>query len=198
VNGSDAVFRELINDLLIMSKQVQGLRAALAKQLHVSEPQYRVLLTVAKLQGDAGVSVTAVAKQLRVTGAFVTVEGGKLVTYGFLQKQEDVTDRRSVLLSLTPQGNTALAAFATRAQAVNDELFRGLTPDEFLSLTKMVSRLVANGERAELVARALASGESDRDFVRRVSSRHQKQSKVPPRLAADSINPTIGRRVSRN
>jgi DNA-binding MarR family transcriptional regulator len=203
VDGSDSMFRELINNLLLMSKQLQGLRTALAKQLRVSEPQYRVLLTVSKRQGDAGVSVTAVAKHLHVTGAFVTAESGKLVTNGFLQKREDPTDRRSVLLSLTNEGNAALVAFASCPQAVNDELFRDFTREEFVFLSETVRRLVGNGERAALVARALSSNDSDGDFIRRFVSHANRppsrsSSTLPARPDETGARPTTGKRPARH
>jgi DNA-binding MarR family transcriptional regulator len=169
VEGSDSLFRELINNLLLMSKQLQGLRAALAEQLGVTEPQYRVFFAVAQMQGESGVSVSSVASALHVTGAFVTAEAGKLLHRGLIEKREDATDRRSVLLSLSETGRQTLQEFAARPQVINDELFRDLTREEFRMLSEIVRRLVSNGERALLIGRALASNESDSDFVRRLT-----------------------------
>ena len=127
IDGSDGLFRELINNLLLFSKQLQALRAEIAEQLNVSEPQYRVFTTVLLLQGETGVSVGAVANALHVTGAFATAEAGKLVRVGLLEKAADETDRRSVLLSVSAKGRARFEGFATTLQTVNDELFHDFT-----------------------------------------------------------------------
>src|SRR5258708_4045683 len=73
VGGSDQLFRGLIGNLMTMAQQLQVLRAHLAWRLGVSEPEYRVFLAVAQLQGNDGVGVSAVARHLAVSGAFVTM-----------------------------------------------------------------------------------------------------------------------------
>lgn len=158
--GSDAIFRELINNLLLMSKQLQTLRTEMADQLDVTEPQYRVFTTVLLLQGDGGVSVGTVASALHVTGAFVTAESGRLVRVGLLQKTSDEADRRSVLLSVSPKGARRFQHFVDTLRRVNDELFRDLTREEFLFFSGLVRRLVMNGARASLLAKALVTDET--------------------------------------
>ncbi len=158
--GSDAVFRELINNLLLMSKQLQTLRTEMAEQLEVSEPQYRVFTTVLLLQAESGVSVSAVANALHVTGAFVTAEAGHLVRMGLLQKATDEGDRRSVLLSVSDMGTARFQRFVDSLRTVNDELFRDFTQEEFLFFSGLVRRLVVNGARSSLLAKALVSGSS--------------------------------------
>jgi MarR family transcriptional regulator, organic hydroperoxide resistance regulator len=153
VDGSDRVFRELLRDLMTMAGQLQELRAGLARQLGVSEPEYRVFLAVAQLQGERGVSISAVARHLGVSGAFVTMIVQRLVRVGKVQKTPSAVDRRGVLLTLTPRGRAAITAFARRPQMVNDELFRDLDEREFRFLADIVRRVVAGGERAILVSR---------------------------------------------
>src|SRR5205085_7524254 len=86
VEGSDRVFREMLRDLMTMASQPQELRAGLARQLGVSEPEYRVFLAVAQLQEAKGVSISAVARHLGVSGAFVTMIVQRLVRAGKVQK----------------------------------------------------------------------------------------------------------------
>ena len=147
-DGSDERFRALVQDLLIMADQLQKLRNALARALGVSEPQYRLFLAIAQLQGERGVSVGRVARQLRVTGAFATMEARELVRRGLVEKGRDPADGRAVLLSLTPAGRRAFERFAGEPQKINDALFRSISAAEFRTLGRLVRRLVANGERA--------------------------------------------------
>jgi DNA-binding MarR family transcriptional regulator len=150
-DGSDRIFREVLRDLMTMSSQLQELRAGLARQLGVSEPEYRVFLAVAQLQEARGVSISAVARHLGVSGAFVTMIVQRLVRAGKLQKTPSRSDRRGVLLTLTARGRAAIAAFARHPQRVNDELFRDLDAKEFRLLADIVRRVVAGGERAILL-----------------------------------------------
>jgi DNA-binding MarR family transcriptional regulator len=158
VDGSDQPFRELIGNLMTLAQQLQALRAHLAARLGVSEPEYRVFLAVAQLQGEGGVGVGAVARHLAVSGAFVTMIAQRLVRSGHIEKRASPTDRRGVLLRLTAKGGRVMADFAAEPQAINDELFGGIGRPEFLLLADMARRLVAGGERALAVGRLRALG----------------------------------------
>jgi DNA-binding MarR family transcriptional regulator len=153
VDGSDRIFRELLRDLMTMGSQLQELRAGLARQLGVSEPEYRVFLAIAQLQGEKGVSVSEVARHLGVSGAFVTMIVQRLARVGQVRKRPSATDRRGVLLTLTARGRAAMTAFSRRPQMVNDELFGDIDPTEFRLLADIVRRVVAGGERAILLGR---------------------------------------------
>jgi DNA-binding MarR family transcriptional regulator len=161
VDGSDRVFREMLRDLMTMASQLQELRAGLARQLGVSEPEYRVFLAVAQLQEAKGVSISAVARHLGVSGAFVTMIVQRLVRAGKVQKTPSRTDRRGVLLTLTARGRAAITDFARYPQMVNDELFRDIDEKEFRLLADIARRIVAGGERAILLRQVDQLGRSD-------------------------------------
>ncbi len=161
VGGTDRVFREVLRDLMTMASQLQELRAGLARHLGVSEPEYRVFLAVAQLQGARGVSISAVARHLGVSGAFVTMIVQRLVRAGKVQKTPSRIDRRGVLLTLTARGRAAITGFARHPQMVNDELFRDLDEKEFRLLADIVRRIVAGGERAILLRRVDQLGQRD-------------------------------------
>ncbi|MBV9522470.1 MAG: winged helix-turn-helix transcriptional regulator, partial [Alphaproteobacteria bacterium] len=153
VNGSDHLFRALIGNLMTMSHQLQALRAHLARRLGVSEPEYRIFLAIAQLQGEGGVSVGTVARHLAVSGAFVTMIVQRLVKSGHVAKRASVTDRRGVLLRLTAKGGRIMMDFAAEPQAINDELFADLSRSDFRLLADLAERIVAGGERALAMSR---------------------------------------------
>ena len=161
VDGSDRVFREVLRDLMTMAGQLQELRAGLARQLGVSEPEYRVFLAVAQLQAAKGVSISAVARHLGVSGAFVTMIVQRLVRAGKVQKTPSRVDRRGVLLTLTARGRAAITAFARYPQMLNDELFGDIDDKEFRLLADVVRRVVAGGERAILLRQVDQRGRRD-------------------------------------
>jgi DNA-binding MarR family transcriptional regulator len=148
VGGSDQQFRGLIGNLMTMAQQLQALRAHLARRLGVSEPEYRVFLAVAQLQGSDGVSVSAVARHLAVSGAFVTMIVQRLTRSGHIEKRASQIDRRGVLLRLTAMGTRMMTTFAAEPQAINDELFRDIDRTGFQRLCDLARRIVDGGERA--------------------------------------------------
>jgi DNA-binding MarR family transcriptional regulator len=148
VDGSDQPFRELIVNLMTMSNQLQELRAGLARRLRVSEPEYRVFLAVAQLQGTTGIRVGGVARHLEVTGALVTMIANRLVRLDWIEKARNSCDSRQVLLRLTRLGIDVMARFQSSPQTVNNELFRDLTATEFRLFRDLVQRVIAGGARA--------------------------------------------------
>lgn len=146
--SSSSRFREFLDDLLTMAEQVRELRSDLARGLGVSEPQYRLIWAIAELQGTLGVTVTSVARRLRVTGAFVTTEVNKLCKLGLVTKTSNPGDGRSVLVSLTAKGESALEVVAIRAQKINDSYFRDISKLEFERLGRIVAKLIVNGSEA--------------------------------------------------
>jgi DNA-binding MarR family transcriptional regulator len=163
IGGSDAAFRELIGNLMTMARQLAALRNHLARRLGVSEPEYRVFLAVAQLQGGSGVSVAAVARHLMVSGAFVTMIAQRLVRSGHVEKRPSAVDHRGVLLCLTAKGAQIMVAFADEPKAINDNLFRDIDRAEFATLADLARRIVAGGERALLVSRLRELGYGNPD-----------------------------------
>ena len=147
-SSSSKRFRESLDDLLTMAEQVRELRIDLARSLGVSEPQYRLIWAIAELQGSLGITVTSVARRLRVTGAFVTTEVNKLCRLGLVSKTSNPGDGRSVLISLTSKGESALKLVAVRAQRINDSYFRNISESEFEVLGRIVAKLIVNGSEA--------------------------------------------------
>jgi MarR family transcriptional regulator, organic hydroperoxide resistance regulator len=82
--GSDRRFRALVNDLFTVASRMETVRAHLGRRMDVSGPQYSVLMAVAHLQGERGISVGAVAHAMHVSSAFIASETGKMAQRGLL------------------------------------------------------------------------------------------------------------------
>src|SRR5262249_6846119 len=65
--GSDHRFRQLVYDLLTLTARMEAVRGHLGRRIGVSGPQYSLMMAVAHLQGDSGVSVGAVAELMHVS-----------------------------------------------------------------------------------------------------------------------------------
>jgi DNA-binding MarR family transcriptional regulator len=152
--GSDARFRQMVYDLFTVSVRMEAVRDALAKELGVSGPQYSILMAIARLAGSDGVPVRQVADQLHVTGAFVTVEAGKLVRAKLVEKTPNPKDGRSVLLRLSRPGAARLERLAPKVRAVNDRFFGVLDRGDFETLARAAAALVERSDEAVEIASA--------------------------------------------
>jgi len=159
--GTDARFRQMVYDLFTVSVRMEAVRDALANELGVSGPQYSILMAIARLAGGEGVPVRQVADQLHVTGAFVTVEAGKLVRAKLVEKSPNPKDGRSVLLRLSAGGAKRLERLAPKVRAVNDRFFGALDRGDFETLARAASALVQRSDEAVEIARAPGTAERD-------------------------------------
>jgi MarR family transcriptional regulator, organic hydroperoxide resistance regulator len=147
-NGGDNRFRKLVYDLITIAVRLETVRDLLSRRMGVSGPQYSILMVVAQAHGAGGVTVSAVADQLHVSGAFVTAEAGKLVRAGLVDKRANPEDRRSVLLCLTVEGQALVGDVAADIRATNDRFFGALGREDFLTLGRIVERMVGSSREA--------------------------------------------------
>jgi MarR family transcriptional regulator, organic hydroperoxide resistance regulator len=146
--GSDERFRRLVNDLLTIASRMSVVREHLGSRMGISAPQYSLLMAIGQFQGERGVGVTAIARVLHVSSAFVATETGKLAQAGLLIKRGDPEDGRAVLLNLTRAGRTLIERNADEVRAVNDMFFGELTPATFAAASGAMAVLVRGSARA--------------------------------------------------
>jgi DNA-binding MarR family transcriptional regulator len=147
-DGSDAAFREVIWDLLVVANRLQKFPEAFGRELGISSAQYAVLIATAHIQGTRGVGIRRLADHMHLPAPHVTTTVGKLVAAGLLAKKRNPEDGRGVLISLTDDGRAALARLAPFQQQVNDALFEGLDRDEFDAFARLIEHMVGNSRRA--------------------------------------------------
>ena len=145
---SDHSLRKLLYDFFTVSARLETVKRYLGEKLSITGPQYTIIMAVAELQGKAGISVGRVGEYLHVTGTFVTMESGKLIKKGLLEKRPDLQDRRVSLLSLAPEGVKALQYLFPELQQINDVFFELDSRTEFERLCKTLDKLVGNSQRA--------------------------------------------------
>jgi MarR family transcriptional regulator, organic hydroperoxide resistance regulator len=146
--GSDRRFRTLVNDLFTIASRMETVRAHLGARMGISGPQYSVLVVVAHLQGERGVSVGAVAQAMHVSSAFIATETGKMARLGLLLKLANPEDRRGVLLRLAPAGRLGIDRISPEIRAINDLFFGGLDIPSFAALSTAAGTLVKGSRKA--------------------------------------------------
>jgi MarR family transcriptional regulator, organic hydroperoxide resistance regulator len=146
--GSDRRFRLLVHDLLTISARMELVRQHLGGRMGIGGPQYSLLVAVAHLQGDSGASVTAVAKALHVSSAFIASETGKLAQRGLVLKRTNPHDRRGVLLSIAPAGRIEIGRIGAEIRTINDLFFGALDRKAFDALSAVIGALVLSSRKA--------------------------------------------------
>jgi DNA-binding MarR family transcriptional regulator len=142
--SSDLRFRQLLYDFSVLGSSLEEARAYLASLSGLTSPQYNVVMIIAQYQGARGVSVTTVARRLHVTTAFITLEAGRLERNGWIEKRQNPSDGRGILLRLTKKGESNVQRIAPERLIVNDHLFGKLSGTDFRQLTETLASLIAD------------------------------------------------------
>lgn len=152
-DGSDYAFRETLYLMAIGFGRLQSCREGFARQIGLTSPQFAVLFGTAFLQGDKGVMIRNLAEHVHLAATHVTTEVGRLIRKGLLKKTSDPSDRRSVLVSLSVQGEEAVTRATPLIREVNDLLFASVSRSEMDHVRSFLSKLVLNSEVALAVLR---------------------------------------------
>ena len=153
---SDHQFRELLYDFFTVANRLEQVRRYLGSRIGLTGPQYTLMMAVAELQGSSGASVGRVADYLHVTGTFVTAEFHKLSTRGFVSKRPDSRDGRVSRLSIAPKGWLALESLFPELQQINDRFFDLASREEFVSLHRVLQKMVESSRRTLSLVRTLS------------------------------------------
>jgi DNA-binding MarR family transcriptional regulator len=145
--GSDVDFRRLIYRLLLVEERLRRARDHLGRQAGLSGPQYTMLVTIAYLQGATGISVQSLARNLRVTSAFITAESRLLIERGLLAKRTNPHDSRSTLLSVTASGRRRIDKLVPELRTINNAFFAHVSARSFRDAMRFLEQLIAGSER---------------------------------------------------
>ena len=157
--GSDRAFRELLYLMAFAFDRLQSCREAFARRAGLTGSQFAVLFGVAFLQRDRGVTVRDLADHVHLASTHVTTEVGRLVGIGLLQKIPHPEDGRSVLVTLTPDGERSVTAVAPTIREVNDLLFKDIGRDDVEQARSYLTQLVLNSEFALAALRRIDQSE---------------------------------------
>ncbi|ESR23443.1 MarR family winged helix-turn-helix transcriptional regulator [Lutibaculum baratangense] len=146
--GGDGAFRAFVHGLLAFTARLEATRNGLAGLVGLSGPQYTILISIAHLEEEGDVSVSTVAAHLHCSGAFVTLEVGRLVKKGLVSKRPSTTDRRRVRLSVTEKARRLLAGLAPTQSRANDTLFASLDARDLDRILELLPGLIAGGDAA--------------------------------------------------
>jgi MarR family transcriptional regulator, organic hydroperoxide resistance regulator len=151
-DGDHRTLRGLLYDYFAFGRSLEAARETFARFVGLSTTQYLILIAIKNSTTEEPMGINQVAERLYLSGAFVTNEVNKLVADRLIEKRTHPDDGRRVQLALTQHGVNRLIRLAALQRPVNDEFFGMLTREEFKTLSQLLSRLAANGDRAVKLA----------------------------------------------
>ena len=143
-NGSDREFRQLVFELMALFNQMQRHSDQFARYIGTNNAQFHVIMIMAQ---TPDVTVGQVAQLMNVTSQFVTIEIGKLIRKGIVEKRPNASDRRSSFLNLTSKGKNLVREVAPLLRRATDLHFRSLTEDQARTLREILHAIVEDGRR---------------------------------------------------
>ena len=146
--GSDEVFRETIYTMVRGLGGLLRCREMFARHLGLTGSQFAVLMGTAYRQGATGVTIRDLAEHVRLASTHVTTEVGRLIRRKLLVKRPSASDGRSVLVSLSQEGEDAVRRIAPLVREVNDALFERIEAAELARVDQALRRLAENADRA--------------------------------------------------
>lgn len=147
-SGGDVGFRETLYLMALAFGRLNACREAFGRTLGLTSSQFIVLIGTAYRQGGEGVSIRGLADHTQLAATHVTTEVGRLIGKGLLIKRASTSDRRSVLVRLSPKGEEAVRTVNPLLRRVNDLLFADVSREEFAGVSRFLERFTLNSEYA--------------------------------------------------
>jgi len=105
--------------------------------------QMQVLLSVMAHQP---VTVKRLAELRNISSSAATQAVDLLVNKGFVTREQDLADRRSTLMRLSPDYQHRVSEFMDNVGSDFDVVFKVLSNDEIAELARLCEKIVAKGE----------------------------------------------------
>lgn len=147
-DGSDDWLRDVIYRLAQVSGRLASFREAFGREIDLTPSQFLVLMGVAYKQKTTGVAIAPLAQHIGLAATHVTTEVGRLVRRDILAKRPSIEDRRSVLVSLTEEGEALVSQVSPLVRKVNDILFRDINKEELNVVMGFSEKFILNSEYA--------------------------------------------------
>jgi MarR family transcriptional regulator, organic hydroperoxide resistance regulator len=128
---------------------LHGLRRKLAQDFaqsnpEVTNPQFFVLYMIRE---NGPCKVTALADQMEVKPSAITVMIDRLVKQGYVTREHDVIDRRSVLVDITENGREAVKQSEEQSNEIIGRYFENVSPEDAEQMIQTLEKLTAESPK---------------------------------------------------
>ncbi|MDK8871370.1 MULTISPECIES: MarR family winged helix-turn-helix transcriptional regulator [Paracoccus] len=126
--------------LLGVTRAAEGqLREFLRVRHDTTLPRFDVMAALYRRR--EGVTMSELSRMLLVSNGNATAVVDRLEKDGLARRMPSETDRRTVFVSLTPEGLAAFESFAADHEAEVNRIFAGLTEQDIDLLTEILKRM---------------------------------------------------------
>jgi len=134
--------------LLTCTTLIEGeVRSRLRDTFDVTLPRFDLMAQLDKSQN--GMTLGELSQRMMVSNGNVTGLVDRLVEQKMIERWPSPTDRRAMLVNLTPEGRKTFRAMARTHEGWIAEIFEGLTRNEMDSLMQLLAKTKAAARRAK-------------------------------------------------
>jgi len=134
--------------LLTCTTLIEGeVRSRLRDTFDVTLPRFDLMAQLDKSQN--GMTLGELSQRMMVSNGNVTGLVDRLVEQKMIERRPSPTDRRAMLVNLTPEGRKTFRAMARTHEGWIAEIFEGLTRNEMDSLMQLLAKTKAAARRAK-------------------------------------------------
>ena len=138
-----AICRAIVRSAHLIDRFANGRLPSFGVPAGLSMPRVRLLLAV----HEAGrPRMSDVAWDLGVTARTITTMVDALEDEGVLVRQPDASDRRAILLQLTPHGEAQVETIERAFAAIGEAVLAPLAPADRAELRRLLTRLIERDE----------------------------------------------------
>ena len=137
----DAEVVEVVSRLYRVISHAEALLTTAFAEAGLKHGEVDVLQALT-IYGEAPQTPTAVASSLLCSSGAMTNRLDRLENAGLLRREHGKEDRRSILLSVTPEGRKAVKRASAAREAIGDKLVPGLTSAERKTLNGLLRKML--------------------------------------------------------
>ena len=140
MSKESSVSKQRLRLWLLLLRTTRSTESELREFLRVEHettlPRFDVM--AALYRTDKGLTMTELSRYLLVSNGNVTTVVDRLVQDGMAKREQLANDRRSLRVSLTPQGYEQFTAMASAHEAKLNELFADFSPSDIEQLLNLL------------------------------------------------------------
>lgn len=144
--GLDASNLEVIGRVLRAAVHIERLREQVLRPMRLSPADFDLLVTMLRVDAGEGVNPSVLSTSCMVTSGAITSRLTRLEGSGLLERRPDPSDRRGVLVRLTPEGERMAHRALDAVFAVHEQVLEPLSERDRDAAAKLLRRLLASAE----------------------------------------------------
>jgi DNA-binding MarR family transcriptional regulator len=131
---------------LLMKRALQSIRQTIDRELAPHDLTQAQWLPLVRIAHGGCATIAALARDQAIDPGAMTRAVDRLEAKGLLRRERSAQDRRVVTLVLTDAGRAAAALVPPVAVQVLNAHLAGFSDDDFQTLVRLLTQLLANGD----------------------------------------------------